>query len=57
MLHPSIDMKHSEFQQNTEREIHRFGEPGKRNDSTSLSRTGILESVRRKGHKEMEGRH
>jgi hypothetical protein len=30
MLHPSVDMKHSEFQQNNEREIQIFGETSKR---------------------------
>jgi hypothetical protein len=42
MLHHAVDMKHSEFQQNNEREIQRFGETGKRKYSTSLSKIGIL---------------
>jgi hypothetical protein len=42
MIHPPVDMKHSEFQQNNEREIQRFGETGKRKGITSLSKTGIL---------------
>jgi hypothetical protein len=54
MLHPAVDMKHSEFQQNYEREIQRFGETGRRKDSTSLSRIGILgKDPKWKG----EGRH